>query len=283
VVRITQLAAEIEEHDLSRRIELALPNDEIGSLARTFNAMLDRIERAFHRQRQFTADAAHELRTPLALMQSQLELALRAAHRSADDQRVLEELHADVERLTRIAAALLMLARGDAKWIELSQDDIDLGALVDLVAEHYRPLARQAGVDLTVAAEPVSLVGDDDRLVQVLVNLLDNALRHTPPGKRVTVGCRPDGAQAQLWVADEGAGIAPEHLPHLFERFYRVEAGRNRHQGGIGLGLSITKLLVEQHGGSITISSTPEKGTIVMITLPYQPRSPNQVECRAGH
>jgi heavy metal sensor kinase len=247
-----------------------LPDDEVGRLARTFNAMLDRIESAFGRQRQFTADAAHELRTPLALMQSQLELALAQPRAAEHDQLVLETLAGDVERLSRLASTLLALARSDARGVELVREPVDLPQLLDLVADQYAALAEAGGISIVVDAEPVTVVADEDLLLQVLVNLLDNALRHAPHGSVVTLACRRAGARAVVHVADQGAGIAPEHLPHLFERFYRVEPDRDQRRGGIGLGLSICRSIVDAHGGAITVESTPGIGTTVRVELPLR-------------
>ncbi len=268
VDRITRLAGAIGEADLGRRLDLALPRDEIGRLARTFNAMLDRLEAAFARQRQFAADASHELRTPLSLVRGQLELALARPRDPAADQAVLEELAEDVERLARLAQTLLMLARSDAGALRLSEDAVDLAVLVDLVAEQYGAAAAAAGVRLATAVEPTTIDADEDRLIQVLVNLTDNALRYAPAGTTVTLGCRADAGTAAFWVADAGPGIPAEHLPRLFDRFYRADPGRDRARGGIGLGLSISKEIVEVHGGTIVVESAPGAGTTVLVTLP---------------
>lgn len=268
VDRITGLAAAIEEQDLSRRIDLDLPDDQIGRLARTFNGMLDRIEGAFRRQRQFTADASHELRTPLALMQNQIELALAQPRDPREDRAVLEALAGDLDRLTRLTNALLLLARGDSKAIQLNYEVVDLPVVLGLVAEQYGPMAAEAGVTIRLDTEPVLLRADEDRVIQVLVNLVDNALRHSPAGTHIVLGCRTEDEWANFWVIDQGAGIAPEHLSHLGERFYRVEQDRDRARGGIGLGLSICKMIIVAHGGTIAITSTPDTGTSVTVWLP---------------
>jgi heavy metal sensor kinase len=266
--RITRTAADIGERDLSRRIEPDLPDDELGRLARTFNAMLDRIEDAFTRQRRFTADAAHELRTPLALMRSQIDIALRKERDPDADRETLEDLGADVDRLARMSAGLLALARRDAGGLQPEREPVELAALLDLIAEQYQPLANEAGVEILLDTETVTLVADQDQLIQVFVNLLDNALHHAPPGSRISLGCRPEDGSARFWVTDEGPGIAPEHLPHLFERFYRVDPGRDRRHGGIGLGLAISKAIIDAHGGTIEIESAPGAGTTARVSLP---------------
>lgn len=271
--RITRTAADIGARDLSRRITLSgpLPDDEVGRLAHTFNAMLERIEDAFGRQRQFTADAAHELRTPLALMQSQLELALAQPRDPAEDRAVLETFATDVDRLARLASGLLALARNDARGIEPVYEQMDLANLLELVAEQYAPLAAAAGVSLIVEAQPVSLMADQDLLLQVLVNLLDNALRYAPRRSQVTLGCTLNEGRVCFWVKDESAGIAPAHLPHLFEPFYRVEPDREHRRGGIGLGLSICKMIVDAHGGAIDVDSVVGAGTTMTVCVPRQP------------
>ena len=266
--RITRTAAAIEERDLTRRIDIELPDDEVGRLAGTFNAMLDRIEAAFSRQRQFTADAAHELRTPLALMSSQIDVALRRTGLSNVDRDVLEALQSDVERLARMADSLLSLARSDARGIVLDSEVVDLPDLLGLLADQYRPLAAEAGVEIALDARPATVEADHDQLIQVLVNLLDNALHHAPQKTAITLGCRSSVGSARIWVADQGPGIPPEHLPHIFDRFYRVESDRDRHRGGIGLGLAISRAVVEAHGGEIEIESLPESGTTVSVILP---------------
>ena len=272
--RIAALAEEIEAHDLTMRIDLELPDDEVGRVARTFNAMLERIELAFQRQRQFTADASHELRTPLALLQSQIELARAAPRNPVEDTLVLASLAEDVERMARISNALLALALGDARRIHIERDAVDLAALLALVAEQYAAPAEAAGITLVVDSQPARIWADEDKLIQVLTNVLDNALRYTPPGRRILLGCCIEGQLARIWVTDEGSGIAPEHLPRLFDRFYRAEPGRSRAHGGVGIGLSICKLLIEAHGGGIQIESAPGVGTTVTVTLPTGAGSP---------
>lgn len=268
VAHIADLAAEIEARDLSRRISPGLPNDELGRLAQTFNSMLDRLQTAFQRQQQFTADASHELRTPLALLQSQLENALATPRAGEADQKVFEVLSQDVERLTRIATALLSLARSDAGTVQLSHDEINLPEVLDIVAEQYGSLASDAGVTLRLDTEPVLLIADEDRLIQLLVNLLDNALRHTPDGGQITLGCRVDAPFVRIWVSDTGTGISPEHLPHIFERFYRADPARSTQSGSVGLGLNICQMIVTAHGGTIKVESELDQGTTVTALLP---------------
>jgi len=268
VVTITALAGQISEQDLHARLQLDLPDDELGQLARTFDTMLARIEEAFDRQRRFTGDAAHELRTPLTLMRSQVDVLL-AQPRSPDEyQAALREQIGDLERLTGLVGTLLTLARADSGRLVPDRVAFDLAETVDLVLEQYALVATAAAVELRDESVPCRLVADQDLLVQVLVNLLDNALAHTPAGGRVTVGCKVTDAQMSLWVADTGSGIAPEHQARVFDRFYRVDAGRGSAVGGTGLGLAICRAVADAHGGSIELKSVPRAGTRVELMIP---------------
>jgi heavy metal sensor kinase len=268
VAAITQLAGRIGERELHARLDLDLPDDELGRLARTFDAMLARIEEAFERQRRFTADAAHELRTPLALMRAQVDLAL-ARRRSADAYReALVGLDGDLQRLTGLVGTLLTLARADTGRLVPESAPFDLADTVALVAEQYAPLAEAAGVSLRADVAPTPTVADEDLLMQVLVNLVDNALAHTPQTGVVTIGCRANNEQPHLWVADTGSGIAADHLPRVFDRFYRSDSGRDRERGGTGLGLAISRAIVEAHGGTIVLKSQAGQGTCVDLVLP---------------
>ena len=268
VATITDLAARIGAGDLRSRLNLDLPNDELGRLARTFDAMLARIDDAFERQRRFTGDAAHELRTPLSLMRGQVDLALARPRSAGEYREALQAFDGDIERMTALVGTLLTLARSDAGQLALERAPFDLAETVHLVLEQYAPVAEEAGVALRSEATSAPLVADEDLLVQLLVNLIDNALAHTPDGGNVTAGCRAENDQIRLWVADSGEGIAPEHLPRVSDRFYRVDAGRTRERGGTGLGLAICKAIAEVHGGTIGLTSRMGSGTRVELVLP---------------
>jgi len=265
---INSLAARLGAGDLASRLDLDLPDDELGRLATTFNAMLDRIENAFERQRRFTGDAAHELRTPLSTIQSEIELTLSRT-RSLDEYRAaLGEIQTDAERLSGIVRALLMLARADAGALSIEVERFALDMTLQTALGQYREQAVAAGIRLREETTPASVTADEDLIVQLLVNLLDNALAYTPAGGEIAAGNRGGSGSMRIWVTNTGPGIPPEALPHLFEPFYRVDAGRARQTGGVGLGLAICKAIVEAHGGSITISSQPESTTRAEITLP---------------
>ena len=280
VADITNLAASISGKDLHARLNLNLPDDELGRLARTFDGMLSRIEDAFEQQRRFTTDAAHELRTPLSLMRSQIELALSQSRTTDEYREALSETEGDLTRLTGLVATLLTLARADTNRLSLEAARFDLADTVGTVVGLYAPLAEQASVKLHDTAAPTPLVADEDLLVQVLVNLLDNALAHTPAGGSVTVGCRRDGTFARLWVEDTGAGIAAEHQARVFDRFYRVDAGRTRGAGGTGLGLAMCRAITEAHGGTIELSSRPGIGTRVEVVVPADSASERDITAR---
>lgn len=268
VTAITNLAGRISERDLHARLDLDLPDDEIGRLARTFNGMLARIENGFERERRFTGDAAHELRTPLGLMRSQVDLALARPRSAAAYREALQGFDTDLERLIKLVGSLLTLARADTGQLSVERAPFDLEETIGLVLEQYEPVATEHGITLQNQASAALLVADEGLLIQVLVNLLDNAITHTPTGGRVTVGCERAADQVRLWVVDTGSGIAPEHREWVFDRFYRVDTGRAREVGGTGLGLAITKVIVEAHGGTIFLSDQAEPGTHVELVLP---------------
>jgi heavy metal sensor kinase len=268
VTRITDLAASIGGDDLHARLDLPLPDDEVGRLARTFDGMLARIEDAFERQKQFTGDAAHELRTPLSLMRSQIDLALARPRSNAEYQAALRALDGDLARLTGLVSTLLTLARADAGRLTVEREPFDLAATVALVLDQYAAVAAERGVALREATGPTPVSADEDLLVQALVNLLDNALRHTPAGGTVTAGCRRAGDAAELWVVDTGEGIPSHYQPRVFDRFYRVHPASAGQSGGAGLGLAICLAIAQAHGGTIAIDSAPGAGTRITLRFP---------------
>ncbi|MBA2596383.1 MAG: HAMP domain-containing protein, partial [Chloroflexia bacterium] len=249
VATITTLAAGIGAGDLRSRLNLDLPDDELGRLANTFDGMLARIDDAFERQRRFTGDAAHELRTPLSLMRSQVDLALARPRSAVAYREALQGFDGDIDRMTALVGTLLTLARSDAGQLAPDRAPFDLADTMHLIVEQYAPVAEEAGVPLRDEAAPAPLVADEDLLVHLVVNLVDNALAHTPSGGTVTLGCRSENGQVRLWVADTGEGIAPDDRDRVFDRFYRDDAGRTRARRGTGLGLAICKAIAEAHGG----------------------------------
>jgi heavy metal sensor kinase len=269
--RIARTAASIGAEDLARRLPqetLAIP-DEVGRLAAAFNYMLDRLEDAFQRQRQFTADASHELRTPLTLLLTQVDVALQRPRAAEDHRRVLTSLRDDLMRLRRLLDTLLALARADAREVTLAREPIDLGELAEEVVGVMRPLADEAGIRLTANVERGVMVhGDQAHLMQLLINLIENALKHTPAGGSVAVAVSGDSDQvtALVEVRDTGVGIPAEHLPHVFERFYRVDSARST--SGAGLGLAISRWIAKAHGGRIDVNSQLGVGTTFTVRVP---------------
>jgi len=272
VDRMTEQAGAIGADRLGDRVSVPAAADELTRLARTLNGMLQRIEHGVVTQRRFVADASHELRTPLAVMRAELEVALRDRNPGADASEVLDSATEEVARMSKIVDDLLTLAHRDENRLELLLEPVDLGVIANEAAAQLRPLAKEAGVQLSVEAPAsAAVVADQTRLVQVVINLVDNAVKYTGSGGSVQVRVwdAPDGAG--LVVSDTGAGIAPEHLSKVFDRFYRLDPARTRARGGSGLGLAICRELVEAHGGRIWADSVPGAGSTFAIALPAEP------------
>ena len=250
-----------------QRIPVDPHRDELGRLAATFNEMLASLARAHQTQQRFIADASHELRAPLTAIEANLELLERLPDMAPAERReATVEASREARRLARLVADLLALARADA-GVLLRRQRVELDRVVLDALGEARHLAR--GQRLTVEQlEPLVVDGDPDRLRQLLLILLDNALKYTPPEGQVTLGLRRDGATAEVFVRDTGSGIPPDDLSHVFERFYRADPGRARDPGGTGLGLPIARWIAEQHGGRITLDSAPGCGTTATIQFP---------------
>jgi heavy metal sensor kinase len=266
---ITREAQRIGEQHLDRRLNLNLPDDEVGRLARTFDAMLARLDTAFQRQRQFTGDASHELRTPLTVMKTNIGVTLNRPRTPDEYRAALSDLEGDVNRLARLTDDLLLLARADAGRPLIEKREMDVSAVARAAVDDLRPLAEAKSLTLNlVAPDALPMQGDPDRLQHLLSNLIDNAIKYTPRG-RVQVRLEASAPDSiRITLADTGPGIAPEHVPHVFERFYRIDASRSSEQGGSGLGLAIAQSIAVAHGGSIDISSQIGAGTQVTVTLP---------------
>lgn len=275
VDRITSVAEQIANGDLTERVPMpassAAKMDEIGRLAATFNHMISRLQAAFERQKQFTSDASHELRTPLAVMRGDMEIALRRERSPQEYQRVLGSNLEEIVRLTRLIEDLLMLARADSGRVELRCEPVDLNKLCQQMTDYISPLAEQRQQVLSYDSEnaDVYINADLQRIKQMLLNLLDNAIKYTEPGGNITLGLKIEGNQAVITVADTGRGIPTEDLPHIFERFFRRSAKTSdRSAAGFGLGLSIVKWIVESHNGQIETISQQGQGTTFIVKLP---------------
>ena len=272
---ITETAQDLSEHDLHRRIDLDLPPDELGDLATTLNRMLARLEAAFASLQRFTADAAHELRAPLALMRTEVEVALRAGDEPADARRVLETVMAEVHRLSRTADQLLLLARADAGVLEPLDEEVDVTDLLEEMAMRWRPTLDERGIELRVSIprDGGTLVADGGMLRRLLDNLLDNAARHTPRTGVIRLAGETEPGGWTLSVADTGPGIDPALRPRVFERFTRADSARGRHTGGAGLGLSLCAAIAELHGGRLELDER-HHGAFWLLHLPERPTRP---------
>ena len=261
----------IRADDLSRRITDVESPDEIGELAATFNAMLGRIEHAFDEMRQFSSDAAHELKTPLTALRGEMEVALRKEREPAEYRTVLESGLEEAAKLERIVDDLLLLARTDAASGTPGNEPVAVDEVVLEAHEETRKLAERMGISLVLSdLDEVRIRGNALLLRRLLVNLIDNGIKYNRPGGNVsvTLGLESEGNEARLVVEDTGIGIPAESLPHLFDRFYRVDKARSRDVGGTGLGLAIVKRVAEAHGGTVTAESTPGKGSRFTVVLP---------------
>jgi heavy metal sensor kinase len=296
--RITRAAQRISAEDLSQRLNLRGPDDEVGRLARTFDAMLARLQSAFEQQRRFASDASHELRTPLTAIIGQIDVAIERP-RDADSYRAtLAGVREQARRLARLAEDLLLLARADAKPTPASQELIDLGELLPAIVAQVEPLAIDRRQQITVGQLPALCVsGNEDDLIRLFLNLLDNAIRYSPVGGQISVVAaiaddaregeevrgragQTSAASVVISIHDTGPGVAPEHLPYVFDRFFRADRGRNRAKGGSGLGLAIAQSIARAHGGRLEAASVVGQGSTFTAILPCAAQRSPAVEHR---
>jgi two-component system OmpR family sensor kinase len=281
---ITQAAREIGDSDLSRRLNLK-GRDELGELAQTFDAMLARLETAFERQRQFVADASHELRTPLTIVNLETTRALAARRPEKEYQRALGAIHSENDYMIQLVNDLLALARMDAGQANFELKPLDLSDVALDAVEHLAGLASRNGVRLETGELPeVTMQGDRQYLRQMIGNLIENGIKYTTGDERcIRVETGSAGGQSWVRVSDNGPGIAPEHLPHLFDRFYRVDQARARGEddpgeaelpSGSGLGLSIVQWIARVHGGEVSVTSEVGQGTTFEVAFPAAESQP---------
>jgi two-component system, OmpR family, sensor kinase len=267
---MVETARKIEAEDLSRRIETAASNDELGRLAAVLNDMLARLERSFAAVRHFSADAAHELRTPLTILKGELEVALRSGLAEQEYQRVLSSCLEEVDRLSALVGDLLFLARSDSGNINLGHTPVNLAEVFAEVVPALRALSETAGIIFTVTTPPAVWVrGNSPMLFRLIFNLGENAITYTPPGGTVEIALSQDNSIARLAVRDTGPGIAPEEQARIFDRFYRGDPARGR--GGTGLGLALARSIVLVHNGQITVESAVGQGSCFYVTFPLLP------------
>jgi two-component system OmpR family sensor kinase len=269
VREIAELARTISERDLHQRVGARAGADEIGELVRTFNLMLNRLEAAFESLHRFTADASHELRAPLAVIRSQVEVALNQPRNADEYQRVLRSVVKQVEHLTAIAEELLLIARADAGVLQATRTPIDVADFVHEVAARWQAVAESRHFTLAVDAPDAGVVGGDAPLLtRVLDNLLDNASRYAPELSTVTLAARQDGDEWVFEVSDQGPGVEPQQRARIFERFARADSARTRDGGGAGLGLALGAAIAAAHGGSLRLVDHAGPGATFQLRLP---------------
>ena len=269
---ITEIREITDGRSLHRRLPVPMERDELGRLAATINQMWTRLERSFAALRRFTADASHELKTPLTVVRAGVERAITRPDMPPETLAALEETLQEVNRMTELLDALLTLARADEGRAELHREPVDLREILEEAGETGELLAEHAGVGMEIKLPPEPLVVsvDRSRLRQLALNLIENAVKYTPRGGQVSVELGSNDGRAVFTVADTGIGIAPGDLPHVFDRFWRADSARTRtsERAGTGLGLAICKWIAEAHGGTIEVQSRPGRGTTFTVGLP---------------
>jgi two-component system OmpR family sensor kinase len=262
---------------LHRRLAVPISGDEMARLALTVNGMLARLEQSFASLHRFTADASHELKTPLMVLRAGVERALVHPAVPAEILPSLDETLAQINQMSEMVENLLTLARADEGRAPLAVEEGDLRDVIGDVAETAGMLGESAGITVKsdIPAEPLTMAVDRHRIREMLLNLVTNAIKYTPPGGTVALGLAQEDGAVVFTVADTGIGIAPGDLPHIFERFWRADPARSRTgtRPGTGLGLAITKWIAEAHGGSITVQSRPGRGSVFTVRLPREPRA----------
>jgi len=266
--QITSTTRRISGEDLSARLNIPVTNDEVGRLTQTLNDMLARLDDSFQRERQFTNDASHELRTPLTAMQAILGVIREKRRTPKEYEQALDDLNEETDRLRTLVENLMRLARGEKRSNNL-HEMIDISTLISDVADSLRPLAEIKNLILACdVPEHLKILGDSDELIRLFVNLLDNAIKYTEHGK-ISITAQKNAKEIAINIEDTGIGISPEHLPHIFDRFYRVEESRVTR--GAGLGLAIAQEIAIAHNGIIEAHSTRGRGTTFTVRLPEKP------------
>jgi signal transduction histidine kinase len=270
ISKITTTASEIEKGDLSLRIEGIDTKDEVGQLASTFNSMLEHLEVSFRRERQFSSDASHELRTPVAIIMAYSEALIASQNKKSeyaeDEIKSLELIHSEGEKMKAIISQLLMLARGYEGKYPVEIESVDLNEIISSVVEQMQDLASESDISLQYAPNDKLLcLADQSLMTQMMINLIENGIKYSRPDGYVRITAKKENNSMQIVVADNGIGIRKEDLPNIFDRFYRADKSRDR--SGTGLGLSIVKWIVNEHNGTIAVSSEPGTGTTFSITI----------------
>jgi heavy metal sensor kinase len=269
VSEITETALRIGAESLDERIDVETPEDEIGMLATTINEMMERLEKSFLQIKQFTADASHELKTPLTIMKGEIEIAMRSGSDVAHMKETLASNLEEIDRMSYIVRNLLDLTKIEAERDTALTERVEIATVLADRFENLKRFALDSGVDMRILKSvPAAVLGDPVRIGQLFFNLMDNALKYTPSGGVVEISLESDGLVAVVKVRDTGIGISALELPFIFDRFYIVDKARTRSVGGAGLGLSICKEIVASLGGTIDVESTKDKGTTFTVKVP---------------
>jgi len=284
VDRIASTAERIGSHNLSERLPVAQTGDELERLSLALNHMIERLDQAFQHSRRFVADASHELRTPLTVLRGELESLTQAPRPDSEWRERMGSALEEVERLVNIVEGLFAISRLDAGEAQAEWVKFDLARLAAATTDQMSLLAEDKNITLNCAAtKDVWVEGDRARMKQVVVNLLDNAIKYTPSGGKVALTVSAQDSKALLEVADNGVGIPSEALPRVFERFFRVDQARSREQGGAGLGLSIAKSICTAHHGRVEAFSAPKQGSIFRVELPLASAPANKNNGRGNY
>ncbi len=266
---ITRTAEAIGRGDLTQRLNLPEVKDEVGRLVKVFDDMLEKLESSFKRERQFTSDASHELRTPIAVISAQSEEALAGNRTVSEYREALQIILKESRKMGVMVAQLLNLTRGDENKYRMEIEDIDIGIIAEEVVDEMRSIAEKNGVRLVFQGDrSIKMRVDQTLITRLFINLIDNGIKYNSEHGLVTVGLHREGECAKITVEDSGAGIPLEHLDHIFDRFYRIDDARSG--DGTGLGLSIVKWIVDAHKGCVEVQSTPGKGSIFTVLLPIK-------------
>lgn len=269
VDRMTATARRISAEHLSQRVDETGTGDELDNLAKTLNQMLTRLDAAFSQIRRFSADASHELQTPLTILKGELEVVLRSTRTPEEYRATLESALEEVDRIAHLVEGLLLLARAEAGVLRMDRQEVDLGQVLEEVYTRLKPLADSHKIELRLGTiEPLPIQGDRERLQRMTSNLLDNAIKYTGAEGRVTIGLEHDSRWASIIVSDTGSGIPIEEQKHIFQPFYRTAEARSLVEWGTGLGLSIAQSIAAAHGGTIQVESVPGRGSSFRVLIP---------------
>ncbi|MDH3999004.1 MAG: ATP-binding protein, partial [Desulfuromonadales bacterium] len=273
IIEVTEAAQNINADNLSRRLPLNNYRDELSQMVSCLNQMLDRLDKSFRRVRQFSGDASHELRTPLTILRGETEVTMRWAKTPEEFRDMLRSNMEEIDRMERIIESLLTLTKSEVGELTLEMKPLSLSDLIQELYLQSQILAdpKKLPVELVLNVdEEVLIHGDELRLRQMFLNLISNGIKYSKEQKKLIISLSMAEGFAQVDIADTGIGISSEHLPHIFDRFYRVDKARNRMDGGTGLGLSIVKWIVEAHGGAISVESQVGRGSTFSVRLPLE-------------